>query len=202
MLDAINAWSTTYAQTIALLSLIVSALLAFLTFNYVRLTRATFVEIKKQTDHMTKPFIVIDCIENPSLKEASIHEKADELYKKWHKIVSRTDPESVSEKSAICLKINNIGKSDALGCKINVVAKVTPTEKMTQENTVGETLVFSIEIPGNIPPGSEVTHPFGWLGAFPKIEYTTSVSYSDVVNNHYDCAKSANHKWMNALLAR
>lgn len=204
MFAAVNAWAASYSATVALLSLIVSAILALLTFNYVRLTRATFVEIKKQTDHMTKPFIVADCIEISQQKIGeltAISQDATNLHTKWINIVKKTEPDSVGEKGIVALKIKNIGKSDALDCTLYITAKVTPTQKMENENTVGETIRFNIKVPENISPGTEITQAIGWTGCFPQIEYTAYVTYRDVVDNQYQCNKSASIIWRNALLS-
>lgn len=194
-------FAKSYSSTIALLSAIATSASAFLTYKYVKLTRKTFEEIKKQTDHMTLPYISIQPTLQaiPNGESANLPLEAQNLYTKWETIVRNADADAVTASTPMGIRIKNIGKSDAINCKAVVWGKVSPREKLIQLNTKHEDFRYIVPIQ-DLPPNTELHVPIGHSGTFPAIEYNVHVTFSDITQKNLETRDTINHKFENLLI--
>jgi len=160
----------------------------FLWGIYVYFTIKTFNQIKKQTDLQSRAFLLVTpkiCIIYPDIY---FIDKATELQEKWQRILENNLSATITENRVFEIELTNRGKSDIVSWVIDLTVKVNEGEYLNKKFGIsGESVKLKINsnYDQNIAPNQMIKVPIILVGAFPKIGFSWSILYKDLMEGEY-----------------
>lgn len=157
-----------------------------------KLNNKTFEEMRKQTELNNNAHLVVNKIICDSLEEDTndqIPEQAKELYKKWEIIVEKNLDVVGSSKKYLVLELKNRGYSDIINWKLNLNLKIEPSNNLrevaqtTEEKE--EILIKSNDNTSYIEEGESIKIAILELGSFPIINYSWDIEFKDMREQKY-----------------
>lgn len=116
-----------------------------------------------------------------------IGKKMEDLYNKWHLILSKNIPGALQPEKEIILHLQNRGRSDIIQWKINLKAHVEPGKHLSQY-IKGEECTWSIEGKSSkeiIAPSDRIGIVIGKTGVFPYLILSWTIEYKDMRDKPY-----------------
>lgn len=168
---------------------------------YVYVTHNTFLELREQTQELKRQTILQTqgyLIMEPSIQkqtelsnmlgeELILHEKAEELHKKWELTLRDAIPKALQENEYAVLRLKNRGGSDILSVQISVQAKVQTGTYLKNSRAVADASEsWKLDLEPNIVPEGEIDVVLAQINAFPQVTLTWTIEYQDIRENRLE----------------